>query len=251
MANGVPLVAVVFAASCGVVLFGASSAAASRAPEVYDVGGAKGWAVPPANAADRLNRWAFRHRFHVGDVLRKLSLNSHDSEQPQAGQCSFECTCSISTLVRVPNCVRLVWMVRADFKHTNNDSVLLVRPSDYDGCSAASPVRQLTGGGRGIRFRLGHPGIFFFISGVPARCEAGLRLVVLVADARGWFGGGAPTPAPAPAPGGVEDDEPSRSPSGDRPIPAAFRLFVAAVLGFLSGCFSAGLVLWLCMNCRR
>lgn len=174
---------------------------------MYDVGGAMGWAVPPANATDTLNRWAFRHRFHVSDVL--------------------------------------------DFKYSNNDSVLLVRPSDYDGCSAASPVSRLKGGGGagcgGAKFRLGDPGIFFFISGVPARCEAGLRMVVLVADARGSFGGGAPTPAP----GGMEDDEPSRAPSGDRPIPVTFKLFVAAGLGFVSGCFLAGLVLWLCVNCGR
>ncbi|CAL5081966.1 unnamed protein product [Urochloa decumbens] len=203
----VPLVAVLAAAaaSCGVLLLGAS-AAASRAPAIYLVGDASGWAVPPANATDALNKWAIRHRFHVGDVLA--------------------------------------------FKYSNNDSVLLVRRGDYDACNAASPVQARSGtAGAGasvvLLFRLDRPGLFFFISGEPGRCEAGQRMVVHVADSS--LGG-----APAPAPGGTDDDdEPSRSPSGDRPIPVAFRLFVAAGLGFLGGCFLAALIIWLIVNCRR
>ncbi|CAN6211044.1 unnamed protein product [Urochloa humidicola] len=212
MASLAPLiVAVLAAASCGVLLPGGSAAASSRAPAVYFVGDASGWAVPPANATDALSKWAIRHRFHVGDVLV--------------------------------------------FKYSNNDdSVLLVRRGDYDGCRAASPVPAITltgvgGGGDTFivqLFRLDRPGLFFFISGVEARCEAGQRMVVHVAD-------GAPTPAPAPAPGGTDNDEPASStpPSGDRPIPVPFKLFVAAGLGFLSGCFLAGLIIWLIVNCRR
>ncbi|CAN6182668.1 unnamed protein product [Urochloa humidicola] len=212
MARLVPLVAVVLlAASCGALLLG-TSAAAWRAPAVYIVGDAGGWAVPPANATDALNKWAIRHRFHVGDIL--------------------------------------------GFRYANNDSVILVRRGDYDGCSAASPVRAFTGvsvagggggGGRIVFCRLDQPGLFFFISGEKARCEAGQRMVVHVADSLG-----APTPAPAPAPGGIDDDdEASSSPSGDRPVPVAFRLFVAAGIGFLGGCFLAGLIIWLILHCRR
>ena len=122
-----------------------------------------------------------------------------------------------------------------------------MRRGDYDGCRAASPVRRLAGGGGGgadTKFRLDRPGLFYFIGGVPARCEAGQRMVVRVVDALG-----APTPAPAPSPGGM-DEEPA-PPSGDRPIPVPFKLFVAAFVGFISGCFLAGFIVWLCMNCRR
>ncbi|KAF8781054.1 hypothetical protein HU200_001026 [Digitaria exilis] len=202
MARLVPLIVVVVfaAASCGVLLAGASATPSRRTPaDVYHVGDAKGWAVPPGNATDTLNRWATSHRFRVGDVL--------------------------------------------DFKYSKKDSVLLVRRGDYDGCGAARPVRRLPGGGGHTRFRLDRPGLFYFISGVPARCEAGERMVVHVVEL------GATAPAPAPAPAWM-DEEPSH-PSGDRPIPVAFRLFVAAGLGFVSGCFFAGLVLWLCINWPR
>lgn len=129
---------------------------------------------------------------------------------------------------------------RSDFRYSKKDSVLLVRRGEYAGCDTASPVRRLAGGHH-ARFRLDRPGLFYFISGVPARCEAGERMVVRV-------GGGVPTPAPAPA--RTMDEEPSHK-SGDRLIPVAFRLFVAAGLGFVSGCFFAGLVLWLCINYPR
>nr|CAB3453711.1 unnamed protein product [Digitaria exilis] len=195
MARLVPLIVVVFAAaSCGVLLAGASATPSRRPPAVYHVGDDKGWAVPPGNATDTLNRWATSHRFRVGDVL--------------------------------------------DFKYSKKDSVLLVRRGDYDGCGAARPVRRLPGGGH-TKFRLDRPGLFYFISGVPARCEAGERMVVRVVEL------GATAPAPA-----WMDEEPSH-PSGDRKIPVAFRLFVAAGLGFVSGCFFAGLVLWLCINWPR
>ena len=131
--------------------------------------------------------------------------------------------------------------------------LLLVRRGDYDGCRAASPVRRLAGGAD-TKFTLDRPGLFYFISDVPARCEAGQRMVVRAADARD-DALGAPTPAPAPArepaPGGTDDEPSGTPPSGDRPIPAPFKLFVAAFLGFISGCFLAGFIVWLCMNCRR
>ncbi|RLM85189.1 hypothetical protein C2845_PM04G19200 [Panicum miliaceum] len=136
-----------------------------------------------------------------------------------------------------------------DFKYSKNDSVLLVRRGDYGGCRAASPVRRLAGGGADTKFRLDRPGLFYFISGVPARCEAGQRMVVRVVDARDSLG--APTPAPAPAPGGMDDEPSGTPPSGDHPIPVPFKLFVAAFIGFISGCFLAGFIVWLCMDCRR
>ncbi|KAJ1290104.1 hypothetical protein BS78_02G217000 [Paspalum vaginatum] len=197
MAGFAPLLVLVLAAaSCSALVLGGASSAPSpsRPAAVFDVGEARGWAVPPANDANALNKWAMSHRFHVGDVL--------------------------------------------DFKYADGDSVLLVRRGDYDGCRAASPVRRFADAGDDTRFRLDRLGLFYFISGVPARCEAGQRMVLLVVDARSSLGGSAPTPAPAPAPATVED-----GPSDDRPVPVPFRLFVAAGLGFVGGCIGAGLII--------
>ncbi|KAG0498758.1 hypothetical protein HPP92_003449 [Vanilla planifolia] len=36
----------------------------------YDVGGDRGWAVPPSNDSAFYNQWASRNRFQVGDTLR-------------------------------------------------------------------------------------------------------------------------------------------------------------------------------------
>jgi len=128
-----------------------------------------------------------------------------------------------------------------------------VRQDDYERCSAASPARRFADDGGDTRLTLGHPGLFYFISGAPARCEAGQRMVVRVVDARSSVGGGgAPTPAPAPAPGpGVMEPSDSDTPSDDRPIPVWFKLLPPALLGFLAGCFFAGVIMWLCMNLRR
>ena len=130
-----------------------------------------------------------------------------------------------------------------DFKYADGDSVLLVRRGDYDGCRAASPVARRFADGD-TRFRLDRLGLFYFMSGVPARCEAGQRMVLLVVDARPSRGGSAPTPAPSSLT--VED-----GPSHDRLVPVPIRLFLAAGLGFVGGCVGAGLILLLCVTWRR
>ena len=137
-----------------------------------------------------------------------------------------------------------------DFKRSN-DSVLLVRWRDYKRCSAASPPARRFADGGDTRLKLAHPGLFYFISGAPARCEAGQRMVLRVVDARSSLGGdGAPTLAPAPAPG-PWTMEPTNvtNPPSDRPIPVWFKLLAPALLGFLAGCSFAGVIMWLCMNC--
>ncbi|XP_042519237.1 early nodulin-like protein 1 [Macadamia integrifolia] len=36
----------------------------------FEVGGAKGWVVPPANGTNIYNEWATRNRFQIGDSVR-------------------------------------------------------------------------------------------------------------------------------------------------------------------------------------
>jgi hypothetical protein len=69
------------------------------------------------------------------------------------------------------------WL-RADFKYATNDSVFLVNHDDYKMCSTATPVSRFTDGD--TKFTLDRPGFFYFVSGVPGRCEAGQRMIVRV-----------------------------------------------------------------------
>jgi len=39
------------------------------------VGGHSGWHIPDSNQTDFYDQWAQSKRFHIGDSLRKLSLN--------------------------------------------------------------------------------------------------------------------------------------------------------------------------------
>ncbi|TVU08505.1 hypothetical protein EJB05_41910, partial [Eragrostis curvula] len=59
-----------------------------------------------------------------------------------------------------------------------NLSVLVVRADDYKRCAEASPLRRVADG---KLFQLEGRGLFFFIAGAPALCEAGQRMVVRVA----------------------------------------------------------------------
>ncbi|RCV12135.1 hypothetical protein SETIT_2G245000v2 [Setaria italica] len=135
-----------------------------------------------------------------------------------------------------------------DFKYSNGDAVLLVSPGDYERCSAASPVSRFAdggGGGGGTRFTLGRPGLLYFISGAPARCEAGQRMAVRVVNARRRsLTSGAPTPAPAPAPGTLTSDTPHR-----RPLSLAQKQFAAAAIGFGAGFILTYFIVWLCVCC--
>jgi hypothetical protein len=140
-------------------------------------------------------------------------------------------------LIRVP-----------DFKYysNNGDSVLLVRPGDYERCSAARPVSRFADAG-GTRFTLGRPGLFYFISGAPARCEAGQRMAVRVVDDVGrrssLITSGAPTPAPAPG------TQTSDTPQHRRPLSLAQKQFAAAAIGFGAGFILIYFIVWLCVCC--
>ncbi|KAF8781052.1 hypothetical protein HU200_001024 [Digitaria exilis] len=114
----------------------------------------------------------------------------------------------------------------------SNDSVLLVRHGDYDRCSASTPL-SLFAGGSSLLFKLTRPGIFHFIGGEPARCEAGQRMAVRVVDdgaGRSSLAGGAPTPA---APGTQQPfDDTEVSGHRHRGLSLALKLFKVAAMWF-------------------
>ena len=138
----------------------------------------------------------------------------------------------------------------SDFKYAGDDSVLLVRLGDYERCRAASPLRRFADGGGGTRFALARPGLFYFISGAPALCEAGPHMAVRVVDGalRPSLTSGAPTPAPAPAPGTQPSDTP---PSGHRRLSLAQKQLAAAAIGFGAGFILIFSVVWLCVCCNN
>ncbi|MQM09726.1 hypothetical protein Taro_042606 [Colocasia esculenta] len=74
------------------------------------------------------------------------------------------------------------------------DSVLVVTEPAYRACDTSNPIRRLDGGDSVFQFDRSGP--FYFISGVPKRCQAGQKLVVVVLSPRG----GRPRPAAPPLP---------------------------------------------------
>ncbi|KAL6655382.1 hypothetical protein ACP70R_006208 [Stipagrostis hirtigluma subsp. patula] len=132
-----------------------------------------------------------------------------------------------------------------DFEHWDG-SVHLVSHGDYEQCATASPARSRLAGGD-TRFKLARHGLFYFISGVPARCEAGQRMVVRVVVRTSQIS--APAPAPTPAPG------PAMPPSDDdtklAPSTLPFKILVSAALGFLVGVIFFGGLLWLLVYAFR
>ncbi|CAN6196341.1 unnamed protein product [Urochloa humidicola] len=174
-----------------------------------------GWAVPPPGATDALNVWAARHRFLVGDILIFRYTGGGDAPLP-----------------------------------------LLVSLDSYERCSAAIPptspfaaAAAAAGGVVSINavFTLELPGPHYFISGAPWHCEAGQRMAVFVADARGSISGGAPTPAPAPAPVTTTQQAPDTPPpSGHRRLSLAQKQFAAAAIAFGAGFVLIFFIMWLC-----
>ncbi|KAF8694779.1 hypothetical protein HU200_037870 [Digitaria exilis] len=216
---------VLFAASFAVLLHAASQSS-SPSLAVYDVGDEMGWTVPPPGATDALNAWAARHRFVAGDSLCTYPPHLLDAEHHQL------------EVFLIP-CLRV-----SDFNcGGSNDSVLLVSHGEYERCSASGPPSLLPGGSV-IVVTLVRPGLFYFIGGEPARCEAGQRMAVRVDDhdARSpSLAGGAPAPAKQPF-----DDAPVTEHRG---LSLAQKQFAAAAIGFGAGFALVFFVVWLCVCC--
>ncbi|TVU32683.1 hypothetical protein EJB05_24426 [Eragrostis curvula] len=104
---------------------------------------------------------------------------------------------------------------------SDQDSVLLVDPSDYNSCNTSSYQKKFTDGD--TTFTLDRPGAFFFISGVDANCRNNEKLIVMVlAAGRNATGGGAPTPSTTtPPPATPTTAPPPSTPSSPPPPPAS------------------------------
>uniref|UniRef100_A0A803QJG7 Switch 2 n=1 Tax=Cannabis sativa TaxID=3483 RepID=A0A803QJG7_CANSA len=76
-----------------------------------------------------------------------------------------------------------------------SDSVLVVKPDDYNTCNTATPLLSLSDGGSVFTFDRSGP--FFFISGNAQNCQKGQKLIVVVMAVRPDK---KPQPQPAPAP---------------------------------------------------
>uniref|UniRef100_A0A0D3EKT2 Phytocyanin domain-containing protein n=1 Tax=Oryza barthii TaxID=65489 RepID=A0A0D3EKT2_9ORYZ len=104
---------------------------------------------------------------------------------------------------------------RLVFRYNKEDSVVVVSQGHYDGCNATDPLLRDAGGDSTFVFDSSGP--FFFISGDPARCQAGERLIVVVLAVRGNATATPTTPSPPPPPTVPAAPTPRPSP----PPPAA------------------------------
>ncbi|KAJ8621716.1 hypothetical protein MRB53_030245 [Persea americana] len=97
------------------------------------------------------------------------------------------------------------------------DSVLVVNKEDYEKCNTNNPISRFSDGYS--VFKLDRSGPFFFISGMPEKCEKGEKLIVVVMAVRGSHN---PPISPPPAtekPPAQAPISPSGSP-GERTAPA-------------------------------
>ncbi|KAK3156067.1 hypothetical protein QOZ80_2AG0102450 [Eleusine coracana subsp. coracana] len=98
---------------------------------------------------------------------------------------------------------------------SDEDSVLLVEPSDYNACNTSSYDKKFSDGS--TVFTLDRSGAFFFISGVDANCRANEKLIVMVLAAGRNATGGAPAPTTTTTPPPSSAAPPPSSPSAPPP----------------------------------
>ncbi|MED6155058.1 hypothetical protein PIB30_002274 [Stylosanthes scabra] len=91
------------------------------------------------------------------------------------------------------------------FKYSK-DSVMVVSEEEYDSCRSSKPLFFFNNGD--TVFKLDHPGLFYFISGVSGHCDRGQKMIVKVLaihdnpqpQPQPKLHSESPAPAPAPAP---------------------------------------------------
>ncbi|MQL99831.1 hypothetical protein Taro_032562, partial [Colocasia esculenta] len=88
-----------------------------------------------------------------------------------------------------------------------DDSVLVVSMQDFDACDTTRPIRKFDNGD--TIFQFDRSGPFFFISGVPGRCQAGQKLEVVVMSSR--------RRPPVPPPPTAAPSPPGTAPSPNQP----------------------------------
>ncbi|KAM0933671.1 putative Phytocyanin domain, cupredoxin [Dioscorea sansibarensis] len=115
------------------------------------------------------------------------------------------------------------------------DSVLVVNEKDYDTCNISNPIEQMDNGYS--TYNLSRSGPFFFISGVPGKCQKGQKLAIVVLARRIKMTG---SPASAPSPLASPASSPSPVPSST-PLSADSATSSSSILSF-SGTFKVVMV---------
>ncbi|RRT35304.1 hypothetical protein B296_00021650 [Ensete ventricosum] len=151
------------------------------AAATYTVGGSKGgW-----DLSTDLQTWASAQKFVPGDSLSKFAVS--------------------------------VWpMFLFGFTYAPSHDVVEVTKSEYDACTASTPIQSYTGGSTVIK--LSAPGKRHFICGIAGHCTAGMKLEVDVVSAAA-----AATPPPVPTPTKPEAPAASHGPRspGSSPLGSA------------------------------
>ncbi|XP_062103029.1 early nodulin-like protein 3 [Humulus lupulus] len=127
------------------------------------------------------------------------------------------------------------------------DSVLVVKPDDYNTCNTATPLLSLADGGSVFTFDRSGP--FFFISGNAQNCQKGQKLIVVVMAVRNNKPQpAASAPAPASSSSSVVPQPPTaappsgaQSPGGESPSVDPSKLDAPAPAPNASSGYSGGL----------
>ncbi|CAI0456678.1 unnamed protein product [Linum tenue] len=152
----------------------------------YQVGGAKGWVVPPSNDTRIYNDWASENRFLIGDTVSK----------------KLPCSLMFSILIHF-----LFFFFPLSFLgfRYKKDSVMEVSMEDYKNCNSSHPSYFSNTGD--TVYELDHSGPYYFISGVSGHCGKGQRMIikVLTTDQDAGKGNGNGNGTAPPSSGGEAD----------------------------------------------
>ncbi|CAL9750590.1 unnamed protein product [Musa acuminata subsp. burmannicoides] len=116
--------------------------------------------------------------------------------------------------------------IRFEYK---KDSVMVVSDEDYESCRSSHPIFFSNSGE--TEYKLSHPGLFYFISGVSGHCERGQKMIIKVMS------------HPEPPPGSNQTGDstspasPDRSTAAAAPAAASLVGVVALVLMMMSSLF--------------
>lgn len=128
-----------------------------------DVGGDNGWATPSSRNQLFYNDWASKNRFKVNDTLSKHVYSY-----------------CISYFTTTTIWCRFIHVARLAGFAYKKDSVMVVTEEEYEKCRSSHPMFFANNGD--TVFSLDRPGLFYFISGVAAHCQRGLKMIVKVLE---------------------------------------------------------------------
>ncbi|KAH9778464.1 Phytocyanin domain-containing protein [Citrus sinensis] len=105
------------------------------------------------------------------------------------------------------------------FKY-KKDSVMAVTEVEYKKCRSSHPLFYSNNGN--TVYKLGKPGLFYFISGVSGHCERGLKMIIKVLE----------TPSPFPYQNQTTTPPPSNDAAIERPAAIASLTIMLLIMSF-------------------